>query len=202
MSQLSEATRDLWVPKRVERLAIPPDSITFLRDYVARSIPVVVSGGMKNWRCMRCWSLPYLTEKCGDSLVSVNITPDGRADAVKKVPEVNGTRLFVKPHEQKMTMREFTEVIMGQRSDRLGIPYLSRQNDSLREEFKSVMDDVPLSIDFARDAFGNEPEAVNLWIGDDRSLSSCHKDHYENMYCVLRGTKRFTLFPPSVSMRT
>ena len=30
-----------------------------------------------------------------------------------------------------------------------------------------------------------------------RAVSSVHKDHYENMYCVLSGEKIFTLLPPS-----
>lgn len=34
-------------------------------------------------------------------------------------------------------------------------------------------------------------------MGDSKSVSSLHKDHYENLYCVIRGTKRFLLFPPT-----
>ena len=34
-------------------------------------------------------------------------------------------------------------------------------------------------------------------MGEGRSVSSLHKDHYENMYAVIRGTKKFTLFPPT-----
>lgn len=30
---------------------------------------------------------------------------------------------------------------------------------------------------------------MNLWIGDERSVSSLHKDHYENLYCVVTGHK-------------
>lgn len=41
------------------------------------------------------------------------------------------------------------------------------------------MEDVEPFLTLAREAFGNEPDAVNLWIGDDRSLSAVHKDHYE-----------------------
>ena len=37
--------------------------------------------------------------------------------------------------------------------------------------------------------FGGLPEATNLWIGDERSVTSFHHDHYENMYAVLCGTK-------------
>lgn len=41
------------------------------------------------------------------------------------------------------------------------------------------MKDVEPFLALARETFGNEPDAVNLWIGDDRSLSAVHKDHYE-----------------------
>jgi jumonji domain-containing protein 7 len=37
---------------------------------------------------------------------------------------------------------------------------------------------------------------VNLWIGDDRSVTSVHKDHYENMYAVVCGEKHFVILPP------
>jgi peptidyl-lysine (3S)-dioxygenase / protease len=36
-----------------------------------------------------------------------------------------------------------------------------------------------------------------LWIGDERSVSSIHKDHFENMYAVITGEKTFTLLPPT-----
>lgn len=41
------------------------------------------------------------------------------------------------------------------------------------------MEDVEPFLALAREAFDNEPDAVNLWIGDDRSMSAVHKDHYE-----------------------
>lgn len=40
-------------------------------------------------------------------------------------------------------------------------------------------------------------KSVNLWIGDERSVSSIHKDHFENMYAVITGEKTFTLLPPT-----
>ena len=44
---------------------------------------------------------------------------------------------------------------------------------------------------------GREPDAVNLWIGDEVSTTALHKDPYHNLYCVLQGSKTFTLFPPT-----
>lgn len=46
-------------------------------------------------------------------------------------------------------------------------------------------------------SMGVLPEAVNLWIGDERSVSSVHKDYFENLYCVVSGEKSFTLLPPT-----
>ena len=61
------------------------------------------------------------------------------------------------------------------------VPYLSAQNDSLRSEFGALSGDYPSALRWAAEAFGTQPDAVNLWIGDGRAVSSCHKDHYENM---------------------
>lgn len=58
----------------------------------------------------------------------------------------------------------------------------------------------PQSIPFANDAFNDEPEAVNVWIGNEKSVSSMHKDHYENIFCVAHGEKVFTICPPSDGM--
>ncbi len=61
------------------------------------------------------------------------------------------------------------------------------------------------------------PDAVNLWIGDEKSVTSIHSgtpsfavhreldanipllrtDPYENIYTVIRGAKHFTLLPPT-----
>ena len=52
-------------------------------------------------------------------------------------------------------------------------------------------------ISWATEAIGGLPEAVNLWIGNDLSETSFHKDHYENLYAVVTGEKHFLLLPPT-----
>jgi jumonji domain-containing protein 7 len=65
------------------------------------------------------------------------------------------------------------------------VPYLSSQNDNLRVQFEQLSSSIPETIYLAQDAFGqSEPEAVNLWIGDHRSISSLHKDHFEVVYVI------------------
>jgi jumonji domain-containing protein 7 len=61
-----------------------------------------------------------------------------------------------------------------------------------------LLRDIDSSLLLADTAFDVlEPEAINLWIGDERSVSSLHKDHIENMYAVVSGEQIFTLFPPT-----
>lgn len=59
----------------------------------------------------------------------------------------------------------------------------------------------PASFPFAEQAFGTgPPEAINLWIGNERSVSAMHKDHYENLFYVCSGEKEFLLCPPADSL--
>lgn len=181
--ELSANTKDFWTPRNVPHVSEPINSMTFLREYVSQSSPVVINNGMRQWKCMRLWSLKYLSTVLNEDLISVNVTPDGRADAIK--PYINdgvATRVFVAPEERKMSMQQLCEYLEDSESKLDGIAYLSKQNDNLNEEFSSLLLDVPPSVSFAREAFGTgDPEAVNLWIGDSRSVSSCHQDFYENM---------------------
>jgi len=103
------------------------------------------------------------------------------------------------------------------------VPYLSQQNDNLRTSMPQLLTDIDATLPLAEVAFGSGSsssfgansnststsssssssnsssvlEALNLWIGDERSVSSLHKDHFENMYAVVSGVKTFTLLPPT-----
>ena len=41
----------------------------------------------------------------------------------------------------------------------------------------------------------NNDCSTRRWIGDGRAVSSMHKDHYENVMCVVRGTKVRSISP-------
>ncbi|KAF9299386.1 JmjC domain-containing protein 7 [Linnemannia elongata] len=77
------------------------------------------------------------------------------------------------------------------------VRYIQLQNGNLMTEYEELLDDVPAQIPFISEALGKEPDAVNFWYGDERSTTSLHKDHYENMYAVITGRKIFTLIPPT-----
>lgn len=73
---------------------------------------------------------------------------------------------------------------------------LLEENDNLRGEYSELHKDVAKDIPWARIALGQDPDAINLWIGNSRSVTALHKDNYENIYCQVIGSKHFVLLPP------
>jgi jumonji domain-containing protein 7 len=108
------------------------------------------------------------------------------------VTNVLGRDVFVEPEESRMTFPEFLRLLQTSTD----VAYVSAQNGNLHSDFASVADDVPQALEFATHCFGTEPDAVNIWIGDSRSVTTFHSDNYENVYAVIRGSKTLTLLPP------
>ena len=127
--------------------------------------------------------------------VTVASTPSGRADAICWQGD---KAVFALPHEEQLSLAEvlqhFQQDTAGAALDR--VLYVQAQNDSLNAEFPQLLKDIDKELPWASAAFGTPPDAVNLWIGSHRSVTSFHRDHYENMYAVVSGTKRFSLLPP------
>ncbi|XP_065195925.1 bifunctional peptidase and (3S)-lysyl hydroxylase Jmjd7-like [Sycon ciliatum] len=168
-----------------------PDALWFYREHVSRGVPCIWRGAVAHWPAVSKWSNDYLRETVGSKEVSVAITPNGYADAVRE--DLNR---FVMPHDQLMPVSQLLDVI-ERKEDFPGICYLQRQNSNFMEDFAELWKDTDLDIAWASKAFGAQPDAVNLWIGDERAVTSMHKDHYENLYCVVRGEKHFILLPPT-----
>ena len=188
----SENVADFWVQSSIKYVDNPSE-VVFLRDYVSTYSPAILKNTVSHWAALTKWSLEYLDSKCTGSY-SVNVTSDGRADACK---EVDGERCFVYPAEVDMTMPDFSEMLRNKLPGD-AVPYLSQQDDNLNKNFPELREDISNGLPLANAAFGcSGPEATNLWIGDERSTSSLHKDFFENMYVVISGTKTFVLYPPT-----
>ncbi|KAG2013653.1 hypothetical protein CC2G_010538 [Coprinopsis cinerea AmutBmut pab1-1] len=189
----------------VETLERPPTALEFLR-LANVSRPVVIEG--LDIPAFKRWTDDHLSEKMGDRLISVSVTPDGRADAIHGGPD--GKLYFVEPHVEKMSMKGLLKRIQEPTSESY---YLQSQNGNLfsadflsgdftgqvdtESEFVPLQEDVPSEISWCSEALGRPPEAVNLWIGNSKSITSVHSDPYENIYVVVRGKKKFTLIPPT-----
>ncbi|RDW94805.1 putative phospholipase a2 protein [Coleophoma crateriformis] len=171
-----------------------PSALEFLR-YVARNRPFVVRGGASDWKATRTWNVSTLKGLLKDEKVNVALTPKGHGDLV-----------FVKPWEEEQSFDTFLDFVTRQelsshdisdepREDK-EIRYAQTQNDNLRNEYLTLLADVEKEIPWARIALQQKPEAINLWIGNSRSITAMHKDNYENIYCQIIGQKHFVLLPP------
>lgn len=184
----------------VQVLPGPPSALEFAR-LVHISRPVLIK--RMQVPAVNLWTDKYLIKKLGTQTISVAVTPDGRADAIHKGPD--GLDYFVEPLVETMSMENLLKQINS--SDHGDIYYLQSQNGNLfsagdeeggtASEFDLLRSDVVSEIDWCSEALGRQPEAVNIWIGNSKSVTSIHSDPYENIYLVVRGEKRFTLIPPT-----
>lgn len=186
---LAQDAGDLYLPRFVPRLISPPSPLVFLRNYVMPNLPVVIEQGVSQWPAIRKWTKQYLLESIGEKTVTVAITPNGYADATIG-------KNFVLPDEKEMKFRDFLQKLkLNKKGDE--ILYIQKQNSSFLDEFSELIPDAASEIEWASEAFGKKPDAVNFWMGSEHSVTSMHKDHYENMYAVVSGSKTFLLHPPS-----
>lgn len=205
---------------------MPQNLTAFYRDFVAQSKPCIIKNAFNDWPALKHWDIDYLHKKAGHLEISADLTPSGHGDCVAPAPDYcadstydtpqsvpagglyDPATCFVKPHQSRITFAHFLDELRKHQTkvrnddptaDDDEVYYLQHQNDSFRKEFVQVLgEDLDKSIEkFGTELFGCAPDAINFWAGDSRAVSSMHKDHYENLYCVVRGTKRFTLLPPT-----
>lgn len=186
---LSTEARELYLSSEVPILSAPPSPLQFYRQWVSPNVPVIIKNAINHWPALKLWNSDYFRDKIGDKEVTVAVTPNGYADAVAE-------DRFVMAEDRSMKMKHFLD-ILDYKTEEKGIFYVQKQNSNFTEEFSEIICDAELDIPWASEAFGSSPDAVNFWMGDERAVTSMHKDHYENLYCVVSGTKTFTLIPPT-----
>lgn len=200
IENLWREVRELSLGSEIDRLHSPPSPLHFLRDYVSQSKPCVISNAISHWPALKLWSDPaYLAGALSNDLVSLHLTPNGCADAVTPVSDDTsaGDLCFASAHVEKVPFPEALQAVRSSSSKGENVGYLQQQNDCFRTEYSTVASDCDGDIAWATEALGCSPEAVNLWIGTDLSVTSFHKDHYENLYAVVSGEKHFLLLPPT-----
>ncbi|CAI5695027.1 bifunctional peptidase and (3S)-lysyl hydroxylase JMJD7 [Oreochromis niloticus] len=190
LAECSQEAHELYLNQSVPYLDGPPESLQFHRDWIAPNKPCIIRNAFSHWPALAKWSPDYLRQKVGSKVISVAVTPNGYADAV------NGDR-FVMPEERQMSFSSVLDIIEGKVDKGGGVFYVQRQCSNLLQELPELTADVEPHIAWMSTALGKLPDAVNFWLGEANAITSMHKDHYENLYCVVSGEKHFTLMPPT-----
>ncbi|KAM6968880.1 bifunctional peptidase and (3S)-lysyl hydroxylase JMJD7 isoform 1-T1 [Tautogolabrus adspersus] len=189
LTEFSLEAHDLYLNSSVPYLDGSPEPLLYFRDWIAPNKPVIIRNACSHWPALNRWTPEYLREKVGSKVISVAVTPNGYADAV------SGDR-FVMPEERKMTFSAVLDVIQGKVQQR-GVLYVQKQCSNLLDELPELTDDLEPHVPWMSTALGKLPDAVNFWLGEASAVTSMHKDHYENLFCVISGEKNFILLPPT-----
>lgn len=182
-------------PSAAEVYTTEPTSLQFCKQ-VSKGLPCIYPTAklLQSYKA-RHWTKNDLMQAVSHP-VEVAVTPNGRADSICTISDGRETKIFLQPANLDMTVKELFEKLEGPIHEGSPVYYLQSQNGNLTSTpLAPLFEDLPRNFTFASDVLG-EPEAVNIWIGDERSVTSAHRDPYENLYVVLRGSKVFTLWPP------
>ena len=199
LSSLEEDISAFYAVRDIKRLH-QPSKEEFLREAVSAHQPCIITGLIDDWTALEKWKANDGFLADAPAKVPVNLTLNGRADSVIGAKE-DGREYFVTPAETVMSTKMFLDMLDNP-IDGDPIPYLSSQDDNIRKKMPTLLESIPNGLPLAEcfktaDGEGGGLEAINLWLGDERSVSSTHKDFFENFYCVVRGEKEFTLLPPT-----
>uniref|UniRef100_A0A1A8JI81 Jumonji domain containing 7 n=2 Tax=Nothobranchius TaxID=28779 RepID=A0A1A8JI81_NOTKU len=189
LTEFSQEAHELYLNTSVPYLDGPPEPLDFYRDWIGPNKPCIIRNAFSHWPALARWTPDYLREKIGSKVVSVAVTPNGYADAV-------AGNYFVMPEERKMSFSSVLDIIEG-KVQRNGVFYVQKQCSNLLQELPELIDDLEPHVAWMSAALGKMPDAVNFWLGEEKAITSMHKDPYENLYCVISGEKHFILLPPT-----
>ncbi|KAI8109604.1 hypothetical protein M9434_000886 [Picochlorum sp. BPE23] len=171
-----------WV--RVDKLT--PESLW--DEYISQRRPIVIRGHPSEISSgTRKWTNEYLKDVAGKRFVSVEY----------KTNESEGFGLG------KRRVMAFSEFLLRIEQGQENLYLTSPQQPLGPHGFPDVMvsptldllKDFPVRLSLAGNLI---PQQINLWMGNskDGSSSGLHHDYHDNFYILLRGKKRFRLFPP------
>eukprot|EP01062_Namystynia_karyoxenos_P045253 TRINITY_DN33586_c0_g1_i1.p1 TRINITY_DN33586_c0_g1~~TRINITY_DN33586_c0_g1_i1.p1 ORF type:complete len:489 (+),score=90.67 TRINITY_DN33586_c0_g1_i1:72-1538(+) len=178
----------------VERLTDPIAPRAFWERFVAPRRPCVLSGAAAAAgpaaRAASRWTDDYLQRIAGAERIDVEVRGKAGAEAG-----------FGRGRKVRMDFGEVVRRLAGGDESL----YVTTQTLPVDDDGPTQVSGPPLGTlraDFpARPKLmgGLIPYQHNLWYGRarDGSSSGLHHDHHDNLYCLLRGRKRFTLLPPS-----
>ncbi|XP_055641980.1 bifunctional peptidase and (3S)-lysyl hydroxylase Jmjd7 isoform X2 [Toxorhynchites rutilus septentrionalis] len=168
---LTAEAKDLYLGSTVPETFGLPNALEFMRNNVAKNLPLVIREATNCWPAVDKWNSKYFRDTLAKKEVTVAITPNGYADGLAMHEK---EEYFVLPLETQMRMGDFLDAL--DRKDE-NVMYIQRQNSNLTEDFQELWQDVEVErLNFATEAFNKDPDAVNFWMGDERAITSSYKD--------------------------
>lgn len=158
-------------------------------NYISRRIPVVIESMPleKRWRA-NLWTDTYLKQTAGHAKVSVEYR--------SSISEGFGLG-----KRRSMLFKEFLHrLAQGQENLYITSPEQPIGPYGFPDVMVSPILELRSSLPVRLSWAGNlVPQQINMWMGSsaDGTSSGLHHDYHDNFYMLLRGRKKFRLFPPT-----
>lgn len=165
-------------PLTIERIAPLPFK-TFYRQYVHAGKPVIITNLVNSWPALSCWNFDYFKQNYGSAVVQAyQLNAKGQCD----VDTTKGSP--TQPAVLADCINSFGEAEMSKRwAVAASVDLFPAQ---LRSEFAAP--EYCAAGKFLRSM---------LFAGPTGVVSPLHQDLPENLYVMIKGTKRITLFAPT-----
>jgi lysine-specific demethylase 8 len=163
--------------RTLERIA-PPSPGEFARRYVATSTPVVLTGLLDAWPAFGRWSLDYLREAMPGRRVGALPVRSWVLD----IDARRGSRL------ESVGLEDCLDAMGRMSGPAADGFYLCSPVDGLPEHMRG---------DLAEPPYCTGPwRRSTFFAGMPGTVTPLHQDLPENLYAMLGGRKRWTLYPP------
>ena len=159
--------------------AIEPER--FFADFYFANRPVKLTGLVDHWPALKLWTLDYLEQKVGESVVELQGQRESNPDY----------ELLKHHHQRRLPLSQVIAAI--RHYDSTNEFYVTAYNDSANKQtLAPLWDDLgPISILKAtgdRDGF--------FWLGPKGTLTPLHHDLTNNLLVQVLGRKRVLMVPP------
>jgi len=161
----------------------------FYAEYVSKRRPVVLKGNLQDLVGLNKWkaSNDRLKQAAGSFEVQVEVRSDTK-------------EAFGQGNKMTMELKRFLDMV--EQGDEMH--YLTTQEAEMDSDgrpalmapfMQTLKDDFPLRPKLMGNLI---PHNINLWMGNtiEGSSSGLHHDYHDNLYIMIRGTKKFRLFSP------
>ncbi len=166
--------------KSIPRIS-PIHKTKFFKEYVSLAKPVIIEGLVDEWPAFGKWSMQYFAERYAKVAPVTVKVKDGKHDFDLE----HGTGIFNKPMEETLK-----KIMAGNVSEGYAI---GTTDEVFPQELR---DDYPTP---GYCADGKYLRA-RIFIGAKGTITETHQDLFENLYTVVKGSKRIYLFEPKDSI--
>lgn len=160
-----------------------PSFDEFHRNYVLKSKPVIITGVANKWDALSKWNIDYLRSSSEDVSVDIVVSKDQSTIS-------NQEKGWLTHRKLTMGFKEFLTTIED--SEHLKRYYYLQYQKF--DKFPHLLDDFVVPAFIPGDDLN-----TRIWIGSGRNITPLHHDTQSNVLTQMKGSKKFTLFPPSQS---